>query len=115
MSSCCSATAAALEDSIPLETLKKIKDATVYIMVETTGRAGSGSGFVMKVDGNSALIVTNNHVIASEDHEGHSHGKSGSPRPRPPYGPRSSGIVPQVVMRPRDPEVTVVLHSGADG
>ncbi|CAN5320898.1 hypothetical protein BH11PLA2_BH11PLA2_00570 [soil metagenome] len=47
------------------EQLDRIKKATVYIIVTDT-RGGTGSGFVVKHDGNDLYIVTNNHVI---DHD----------------------------------------------
>ena len=109
-----SATAAALEDGIPLETMQKIKDATVYVKVDYSGMSATGSGFVIKVDGNTALIVTNNHVVASEKHETIKNGRVNVQRRRPPPGPRSPEIGTLVVAQSvENPKVTIVLHSGA--
>jgi S1-C subfamily serine protease len=47
---------------IPPALLGKLKAATVFIKVTAGSGHGSGSGFVLQVDGNVALIVTNNHV-----------------------------------------------------
>ncbi len=55
------------DDAIPIETLKAIKAATVFVKTEI-GRSGyTGSGFVMKVDGDSILVVTNDHVVTHEE------------------------------------------------
>jgi S1-C subfamily serine protease len=47
---------------IPADLLARLKAATVFIKVSAGPTHGSGSGFVLKVDGNTALVVTNNHV-----------------------------------------------------
>ena len=74
------------DDTIPLQTLQAIKDATVYIKVEAAQGAGSGSGFVMSAQGDTALVVTNQHVANPKfKYEGPS---MGGPRPR--FGPPSS-------------------------
>lgn len=51
---------------IPAEVLKDIKAATVFVKVYTTGGAGTGSGFLIHVNKDSALIATNEHVIAAK-------------------------------------------------
>lgn len=51
------------DDGIPAKTLAEIKAATVFVKVETTRVAGSGSGFVVQVDKDSVLVVTNEHVV----------------------------------------------------
>jgi S1-C subfamily serine protease len=48
---------------LPPDQLKKIKAATAYIKVETAQMGGIGSGFLVKVDGPTGLIVTNDHVV----------------------------------------------------
>ena len=50
-------------EAISPKTLAAIKRATVFVKVDSKGHAASGSGFVVKVDGETALIVTNHHVI----------------------------------------------------
>jgi WD40 repeat protein len=61
------------QDSISPETLSAIKSATVYVKVPLGDRLATGSGWVMKVDGDKVYIVTNHHVIAdaprAADHE----------------------------------------------
>jgi S1-C subfamily serine protease/HEAT repeat protein len=52
------------EEGIPRDVLQRIKAASVFIDVDAGQLSCSGSGFVMKVNGNTALIVTNHHVIA---------------------------------------------------
>ena len=53
---------------IPAKKLKELKAATVFIKVQfnIAGKTtpGSGSGFVLHVDGETALIATNYHVIS---------------------------------------------------
>lgn len=44
-------------------TLEQIKKATTYIKVGAGFDSSTGSGFVVAVDGTTALIATNNHVI----------------------------------------------------
>jgi S1-C subfamily serine protease len=51
------------EDTISPETLDAIKHATTFITVKGQGVSASGSGFVIKVDGDKALVVTNHHVV----------------------------------------------------
>ena len=51
------------DDAIPAKTLAELKAATVFIKVETARAAASGSGFVIRVDDDTALIVTNEHVV----------------------------------------------------
>jgi S1-C subfamily serine protease/regulation of enolase protein 1 (concanavalin A-like superfamily) len=45
------------------ETVKRIKDATVYLKVRAGGVQGTGSGFVFKVEGDTILVATNHHVV----------------------------------------------------
>jgi LSD1 subclass zinc finger protein len=49
--------------TIPLQTLTDLKSATVFIKVEAGTTAASGSGFVVKAEGDTAYVVTNHHVI----------------------------------------------------
>jgi S1-C subfamily serine protease len=52
------------QDSLPAETVQQLKDASVYIKTVIGPVTLTGSGFVIDVTGDSALIVTNNHVIS---------------------------------------------------
>ncbi|HVK08990.1 MAG TPA: serine protease, partial [Gemmataceae bacterium] len=57
------------DGQIPKPLLDALKAATVYVRV-IAGRTGvTGSGFVLKVDGDTALIVTNDHVVVPRDKE----------------------------------------------
>ena len=106
-------TVARADDGIPIETLQKIKDATVYVKVEGKGVAGSASGFLIKVDGTTALIVTNHHVIEPEVLEITSSGRFGGPMRRGPFGPPFPGMAPRITVRAcKDAKATVVLYSG---
>lgn len=51
------------DDSLPAETVKRLKDATVYVKTEIGPLKMTGSGFVIQTTGDSALIVTNQHVV----------------------------------------------------
>src|SRR5262245_32288090 len=55
--------AAEAQDSLPADTLQRLKDATVYVKTAIGPIEMSGSGFVIQVTGDSALLVTNQHVI----------------------------------------------------
>src|SRR5689334_2439420 len=52
------------ETPLPDDALKEIKAATAFIKFESQEFSKSGSGFVVRVDGGSAYLVTNQHVIA---------------------------------------------------
>jgi len=58
------AVAARGDDSLSPDTLQRLKDATVYVKTEIGPIAMTGSGFVIDVTGDGALIATNHHVIA---------------------------------------------------
>lgn len=47
----------------PAETVRRIKEATVYLRVRAGQTGGSGSGFVVRVEGRSVLVATNHHVV----------------------------------------------------
>ncbi|HMB08788.1 MAG TPA: trypsin-like peptidase domain-containing protein, partial [Isosphaeraceae bacterium] len=47
---------------IEKQVLEQVKDATVYITVKAGRLQGSGSGFVIRVTGNTVLVMTNRHV-----------------------------------------------------
>ena len=51
------------QEAIPESTLKALKDATVFIRVDSGSQSGSGSGFLIGKRGQSAYIVTNEHVV----------------------------------------------------
>jgi S1-C subfamily serine protease/phage FluMu protein Com len=78
--------------------LEELKAATVFVKVVADPLATSGSGFVLKVEGETGYIVTNEHVI----------------NPRVPPGPRGRrGGPPPVPRNPAaPPEITLVFWSG---
>jgi S1-C subfamily serine protease len=104
------------DDALPLEAVQAIKAATVFIKIEAGPVSGSGSGFLMKVDGKTGLIVTNHHVarprVTIERQEMPPPilirpGRPGRPiRPLPPSGPVT------VTVNLKDPTLTVVFGSG---
>src|SRR4051794_6295819 len=57
-------TAARADESLAPETARRLKDATVYVKVAIGPLSITGSGFVIQSTGDSALIVTNQHVVA---------------------------------------------------
>lgn len=50
-------------DTIPVATLKAIKEATVFVRVQAGAMQSSGSGFLMQADGEAGYVVTNQHVV----------------------------------------------------
>ncbi len=48
----------------PLATVQRIKDATVYIKVMAGRVGGTGTGFVVRRQGETILIATNRHVVS---------------------------------------------------
>ena len=59
----CLASPLSADDGLPPKMLAAVKRATVFVEVQVEGLTGSGSGFVVAVDGTSALVVTNHHVV----------------------------------------------------
>ncbi|HEV3343720.1 MAG TPA: trypsin-like peptidase domain-containing protein [Pirellulales bacterium] len=57
------ATAARADDSLPPDTIGRVKQATVYVKVAIGPLELFGSGFVVQSSGDSTLIVTNHHVV----------------------------------------------------
>jgi S1-C subfamily serine protease len=57
------AAAARADESLAPETARRLKEATVYVKVAIGPLSLSGSGFVIQAAGDSALIVTNQHVV----------------------------------------------------
>ena len=55
--------AARADDGIPPKVLADLKAGTVFIKVQAERGKGTGSGFVVATAGDSALIVTNQHVV----------------------------------------------------
>jgi hypothetical protein len=51
------------DGGLPLDVLKSLKSATVFVKVEFGKLSTSGSGFVLKKDKDTAWIVTNHHVV----------------------------------------------------
>jgi S1-C subfamily serine protease len=75
------------DDALPVETLKKIKAATVFLKIENGNEEASGTGFVVYTAGTTAYIATNHHVV------------------NPQEGQPNFGL-------PRTPAITVVFGSG---
>src|SRR5262249_4361806 len=69
-----------------------IKAATVFIKVEAGALGATGSGFVVKSEGETAYVVTNHHVIESPT--------TGLP------------FLPLLLPPPKKPTITLVFGSG---
>lgn len=55
----------AADEGIPDKKLEQLKAATVYVKVEAKEGSATGSGFLIRVDGDTGLVATNHHVIAA--------------------------------------------------
>ena len=51
------------EEALSPQMVTELKAATVFVKIKSGELAGSGSGFVIRVEGNTAYIVTNRHVV----------------------------------------------------
>ena len=58
------------DGQIPPALLAKLKAATVYIKRHAGRESATGSGFVLRVSGDTALIVTNEHVAVPKAKQG---------------------------------------------
>jgi S1-C subfamily serine protease len=95
------------QDSLPAETVQSLKASTVYVKTAVGPVKMTGSGFVVQIEGDSALIATNQHVVAK------------------PQELQAGGFIPglrgrgrlslrglQMTVAQADPVVTVVFNSG---
>jgi S1-C subfamily serine protease len=64
--------------------LARTRKATAFITVEAGGQSGSGSGFVVRANGDTGYVVTNHHVVAVRQEEPP---VAQPARPGPPFGP----------------------------
>jgi len=102
------------QDSISPKTLAAIKRATVFVKVDVQGLSASGSGFVIKVDGDSALVVTNHHVIEPKVQVEVSPRTIGPKGRRRPFGsPIPPGLTPRsMILTLKNASVSLVFDSG---
>lgn len=96
--------------------LAKVTRATALIRVTLENQAASGSGFLVKSNGETGYIITNFHVIAleKEEPEPQQPQRVGPGRiPRVMFPPRRGpfGQQPKAQPKPR-PKITVILNSG---
>lgn len=59
----CVPVAAVAQQALSPELVAQIKAATVFVKIKAGELAGSGSGFVIHVDGDATYIATNRHVV----------------------------------------------------
>jgi WD40 repeat protein/S1-C subfamily serine protease len=52
------------QETLSIEKLKSLKAATAFIMVPHGNAMATGTAWVMKIEGDTAYLVTNNHVVA---------------------------------------------------
>lgn len=83
------------DSTLTSTTLSDIKNATVFIKVESDQLTKSGSGFVIRADEKGTYIVTNQHVIATTI----------AP------GPGSDGRVVRTITL-KNPKTSIVFRSG---
>jgi S1-C subfamily serine protease len=117
-----------------LKNLAALKAATVFVKVEAGSLQGSGSGFLLKVEGDTAYVVTNHHVAnphvefdirelvpsqsaprqPSPNRPGFPNRSSPPVTPGRPRVQSSPGIVRHrhVVVSPKDSNITLVFWSG---
>jgi uncharacterized protein (TIGR03067 family) len=86
------------KDTLPL---KELKAATVYIKGETATIATRGSGFVVRVRGDTVYVATNHHVITAPNEK----------EPLPPFFvPRGPRIPTPRIPTPRMPRPSQLPH-----
>ncbi len=104
------APAAAADEALAPETLAALKDSTVYIKVEKDQDRASGSGFLVRVAGDTGYVVTNHHVVTLTRQIRH------VTYPRPARSGRNLILpAPQVRIEEQvidSPSVTVLFASG---
>jgi S1-C subfamily serine protease len=84
------------------EALERLKTATVFIKVEAgRGLSCTGSGFLVKMDGDTGYVITNHHVVNPE-----------AELLAPTRG-RSGPGLRIIKYKPNNAAVTAVFHSGA--
>lgn len=94
-------------DNLSADLIENLKNSTVYIKTKIGPIEMSGSGFVMEVTGDSALIVTNQHVIAKPKEL-----RVGSYIPGLRGRDRMALAKLQSALASAQPEVSVVFNSG---
>ncbi len=55
----------AADEGISPQKLADLKAATVYVKVDAKDFGATGSGFLIRVDGDAGLVATNHHVVAA--------------------------------------------------
>jgi S1-C subfamily serine protease/HEAT repeat protein len=83
--------------------LQELKAATVYLKSVGPGWHVTGSGFVVRTQGDAVYIATNSHVVARP--------MSTGPPPRPPFDPRPPAFPPFPVPA-GGPPIEAVFRSG---
>lgn len=125
-------TVARADEGLSPELVHAVKAATVFVKVKVEGESCSGSGFVVKTDGDRAYVITNHHVIEPKlvellmvpDRRPTIPSPRHSIGPRPPYhvphhipqpSPYSAppSYTPRVIVHSyKNAAVTVVFYSG---
>ncbi len=87
--------------SIPSELLEHLKSATVFVRVDGTEFRASGSGFLVDVQGETAYVVTNAHVIDPKIEIEVNVPRQGGPPGMQRFGPPPGRGFPMGPMGPR--------------
>ncbi len=103
------------DTALPVQTLTEIKGATVFIRITKDKLAGSGTGFVIRTDGDTAYVATNEHVAVPTFLVERKTPVIG-PRPITPKigaGPNIQYKTELVEVPVPNPTITVVFNSGS--
>jgi S1-C subfamily serine protease len=105
-------------EGIPAKSLDELKAATVFVKVEAGPLKGSGSGFLMRAEGDGGFVVTNDHVVHPEVEITIPQSRVRPPPrvPGSPFGARPPPLLlrpRQVVVAPKNVTITVVFRSGS--
>ncbi|HKI37521.1 MAG TPA: HEAT repeat domain-containing protein [Gemmataceae bacterium] len=88
--------------------LKELKEASVFIKATTPTMWATGSGFVVRSQGDTVYVVTNHHVVTPPKEAA-----AGAPPPAGPFLPRPP-LMPRPPRLPRPPRGPMALE-GAGG
>ncbi len=80
------------------QVIRRVKESSVYIKVKDEKGRGSGSGFVLRVDGNNVLVGTNRHVVSHGEGDDDDDDDDSSSKPADASKPKAPPVI-SVVFR----------------